>query len=170
MLIYRRHKSTYKFKHDRVSKQCRCKLWCKGQVEGKPYQKSLKTAAWERAEKIVRGIESGVRKEEPKKPDGPTIDAALSRFVGDQCRAAVPGDGEVGSVSGAAAVAKGNWGNPAPLFFLPEFKLMVIPSRSCHHSLSENRSISLRRSVSPVARGLQPARPASLLSSGRSPS
>lgn len=66
MVIYRRHKSTCKHKANRISKQCRCALWCKGTLEGKPYQRSLKTRNFERAEQIVKDIEQNGAKSQKK--------------------------------------------------------------------------------------------------------
>lgn len=77
--IYRRHRKACKYGDDRVSKKCRCALWAKGSIEGRPYQKSLKTRSFERAEQIKRTIEDGLQaKEQPK---GVTIKSALDGYV-----------------------------------------------------------------------------------------
>src|SRR5262249_23008555 len=60
-------------------KQCRCKLWAKGTFEARPYQKSLKTASFDRAEQIVRDLESGGRKQE--EPKGGTIEDAGAAYI-----------------------------------------------------------------------------------------
>jgi hypothetical protein len=59
VVIYRRHKKTCKFKADRISMKCRCALWGKGTVEGRPFERSLKTRSFERAGQIIQDIENG---------------------------------------------------------------------------------------------------------------
>lgn len=81
LTIYRRHRSKCKFADDRYSKRCRCALWAKGTLEGKPYQKSLKTRSWERANQIIRDIEDGKREKE--QPKIITVKHALDAFVSD---------------------------------------------------------------------------------------
>jgi integrase len=79
--VYRRHREKCPHADDRVSRKCRCALWAKGTVEGKPYQKSLKTRNFERAEQLARKTENGVQpKEQPK---GITIKDALAAFIKD---------------------------------------------------------------------------------------
>jgi len=78
MVVYRRHKNSCPHKHDRISKQCRCPLWAKGIVEGKPYQKSLKTRNFGRAEKRAREIQDG---ETPALKI--TVKHALDAFIKD---------------------------------------------------------------------------------------
>jgi|HubBroStandDraft_6_1064221.scaffolds.fasta_scaffold341999_2 site-specific recombinase XerD len=77
--IYRRHREACKYGDDRVSKKCRCALWAKGTLEGKPFQKSLKTRNFERAEQIKRTLEDGIQaKEQPK---AVTVKSALASYV-----------------------------------------------------------------------------------------
>ena len=64
LTVYRRHREKCKFADDRISMKCRCPLWGKGMLEGEPYQKSLKTRSFERAQQIIREIEDGKRPEE----------------------------------------------------------------------------------------------------------
>lgn len=78
LTIYRRHKSTCKCKDDRISKRCRCALWVKGTLEGEPYQKSLKTRSFERAEQLKKDIENGKPKESEK---GVSIQHAVDAFL-----------------------------------------------------------------------------------------
>ena len=61
--------------------QCRCALWCKGRMEGKPYEKSLKTRSFKRAEQILKELQDGKKHEEPKKEDAVTIERALTAFT-----------------------------------------------------------------------------------------
>jgi integrase/recombinase XerD len=77
--VYRRHKSDCKHADDRVSKKCRCALWCDGVVEGRHIRKSLKTRNLERAHEIARDIEGG------KKPEAElmTFKTATERFLND---------------------------------------------------------------------------------------
>jgi hypothetical protein len=78
--VYRRHREKCPHAEDRVSRKCRCALWAKGTVEGKLYQKSLKTRNFERAEQLKRNIENG---SQPKQPKGITIKDALTAFIKD---------------------------------------------------------------------------------------
>lgn len=79
--IYRRHRPRCKQADDRVSKKCRCVLWATGTLEGKAYRKSLKTRSFERAQELIRDLESGA------KPTGETktitLKHALDAFVAD---------------------------------------------------------------------------------------
>jgi len=80
--IYRRHRAECKHRDQRVSRECRCPLWAKGQLEGKPYQRSLKTRSIKRAEQILRNIQDGNSSTlQPK-----SIKDALAAFIAD-CRA-----------------------------------------------------------------------------------
>ena len=81
LTVYRRHRSKCKFADDRISKKCRCALWAKGTIEGEPYQKSLKTRSFERAQQIVRDIEDG-----GKAINQITIKDATEKFLAD-CQA-----------------------------------------------------------------------------------
>ena len=77
--IYRRHREACKYGDNRVSMKCRCALWAKGTLEGRPYQKSLKTRNFERAEQIKRKLEDGIQaKEQPK---AITFKSALESYV-----------------------------------------------------------------------------------------
>lgn len=78
LTIYRRHKSTCKCKDDRISKRCRCALWVKGTLEGQPYQRSLKTRSFERAEQLKKDIESGRAKQDET---GVSTEHALDTFL-----------------------------------------------------------------------------------------
>jgi site-specific recombinase XerD len=79
--VYRRHREKCPHADDRISRKCRCALWAKGTIEGKPYQKSLKTRNFERAEQLARKIENGVQaKQQPK---GITTKEALAAFIKD---------------------------------------------------------------------------------------
>jgi integrase/recombinase XerD len=80
LTVYRRHRKKCNFRDDRVSKKCRCTLWATGTLEGKPYRRSLKTRSFERAQSIIREIESGPH-EAPKKII--TLDHALKAFIVD---------------------------------------------------------------------------------------
>src|ERR1035438_5495316 len=61
LTVYRRHRSKCSQRADRLSMKCRCSLWAKGALEGEPYQKSLKTRSYERAQQIIREIEDGTK-------------------------------------------------------------------------------------------------------------
>ena len=77
--IYRRHREACKYGDNRVSMKCRCALWAKGTLEGRPYQKSLKTRNFERAEQIKSKLEDGIQaKEQPK---AITFKSALESYV-----------------------------------------------------------------------------------------
>jgi integrase/recombinase XerD len=82
LAVYRRHRSKCKFADDRISMKCRCALWAKGTLEGEPYQKSLKTRSFERAQQLVREIEEG-KKPIADKPKIPTIEEAVTKFMAD---------------------------------------------------------------------------------------
>ena len=84
LTVYRRHKSKCKFADDRISKKCRCALWAKGTLEGQPYQKSLKTRSFERANQIIRDIEDG--KKDQSQPKSISITGATQAFEKD-CQA-----------------------------------------------------------------------------------
>lgn len=77
LTVYRRHREKCKFTDDRISMKCRCPLWGKGTLEGKPYQKTLKTRSFERAQQIIREIEDGKRPEEKRI----SVKDALDSFV-----------------------------------------------------------------------------------------
>jgi hypothetical protein len=79
--IYRRHRKKCPHAEDRVSRKCRCALWAKGTVEGKPYQKSLKTRNFERAEQLKRKIETGVQPNDERK--NISTKDALAAFIKD---------------------------------------------------------------------------------------
>jgi integrase len=80
LTVYRRHRETCAHKADRISKKCRCSLWAKGTLEGKPYQKSLKTRSFERAWQLVKNLEDGTAE---KARNRVTIAQAVSKFVAD---------------------------------------------------------------------------------------
>lgn len=80
LTIYRRHRRKCEQRHDRISKKCRCVLWAKGTLEGKPYQKTLKTRSWERAQQLVRKIENG---DFEKQQIRISIDQAVQKFLED---------------------------------------------------------------------------------------
>lgn len=82
LTVYRRHRSKCKFAADRISMKCRCALWAKGTLEGEPYQKSLKTRSFERAQQIIRDIEDGKKEPEPKK-EPITVKHACKAFIAD---------------------------------------------------------------------------------------
>ena len=79
LTIYRRHKGKCKHAADRISKLCRCALWAKGTLEGKPYQKSLKTRSFERAQQVIRDIEDGTIEAAP----AITLTHASKAFLAD---------------------------------------------------------------------------------------
>jgi len=83
--LYRRHRSTCRYRHDRISKKCKkCLWWATGTLEGQPYRKSLKTRSHARAKQLLTQIENGNKpKEEPKSI---TIKDALAAFEKD-CQA-----------------------------------------------------------------------------------
>lgn len=62
--------------------KCRCPLWGKGMLEGEPYQKSLKTRSFGRAQQIIREIEDGKRPKEKHI----SIKDALAAFI-TECEA-----------------------------------------------------------------------------------
>jgi integrase len=80
LTIYRRHRSKCPQKGDRISRRCRCTLWFKGTLFGKPYQKSAKTRNWEAAEKIRRQLEAG---QQIALPNSVTLKEASERFIAD---------------------------------------------------------------------------------------
>ena len=69
---------------DRGSRQCRCPLYAKGTIEGRPYQRSLKTASWERAAKIINNLlDDGGKPQSKTKPKEVTLQYALDAFIRD---------------------------------------------------------------------------------------
>ena len=80
MHIYRRHKANCKHRAQRTSRECRCPLWAKGQLEGKPYQRSLKTRSITRAEQLLRQLQDG---NQPQAPKDISIKDALDAFIAD---------------------------------------------------------------------------------------
>ena len=80
--VYRRHRKNCPNAHDRIAKRgCRCIWWATGTLEGRPYRKSLKTANHDRAEQIVREIESGKPAPKVVAPRSLTYDEASQRFI-----------------------------------------------------------------------------------------
>jgi site-specific recombinase XerD len=79
LTIYRRHRKGCKFADDRISKKCHCPLWATNTLEGAAYRRSLKTRNWERADQIVRNVESGSK----PKLVAPTITEAVAQFTQD---------------------------------------------------------------------------------------
>ena len=77
--VYRRHREACEYGDNRISKRCRCALWAKGTLEGKPYQKSLKTRDFTRAQQIARQLEKGSQPKE--QPEATTIRSALESYV-----------------------------------------------------------------------------------------
>lgn len=57
--IYRRHRTKCQFRKTDKVKSCQCALWVKGTIEGAPYQRSLKTRNFDRAQTLARKLEAG---------------------------------------------------------------------------------------------------------------
>ena len=78
LTLFRRH-SVAKCQHkSRTWRRCSCPLWVDGSLEGKRYHKALKIRNWEKAQEIVRKLET--QGEDAKQV---TIEAATDAFLRD---------------------------------------------------------------------------------------
>lgn len=78
LTVYRRHRSACPHGSDRYYRRCKCACWCKGTVEGRGVQISLKTRSWERAVELARQLEEGHHETQHQ-----TIEAALTSYLKD---------------------------------------------------------------------------------------
>lgn len=90
LTLYRRHRKGCIHVGDRFYRKCRCPMWAQGTVEREYLRQSLKTANWERAETVARGIEDGTHEDAvPEKPEAPSVrrfSEACKVFL-DDCKA-----------------------------------------------------------------------------------
>jgi hypothetical protein len=64
LTIYKRHLSSCPHR-SRTYKKCACPAWAQGTLRGESVRKSLDVRSWEAAQKIVRDLEAGVKKDVP---------------------------------------------------------------------------------------------------------
>ena len=84
MHIYRRHTKTCKHRHQRLSRVCDCRLWVKGILRGKPYEKSLKTRSITDAQtQLAYILKHGEEPQHLKEEKTITINDALDAFIKD---------------------------------------------------------------------------------------
>src|ERR1700733_11637611 len=120
LTLWRRHKSTCKYKGDRYWRKCRCAVHVEGTVEGKYLRQSLKTRSWERGEELKRQLEDGIT----PKGNSITVKDALDAFVKD-CESRNLGKSTLGKYK-RLSVSLGSFADGNSLRALREFDAQLV--------------------------------------------
>src|SRR5882672_3808955 len=83
--LYRRHqKRCPHLLKGREHLRCPCPLWVDGRMDGERINKALGTADWQKAQQIVREMETGANCTDVRTQVGPiTVNQAWLRFMAD---------------------------------------------------------------------------------------